>query len=59
MLVSACAIAASAIFLIVLVTKLAVLNEDAVARVGLLSWFVAASVLALGARAAWRHTRDR
>jgi hypothetical protein len=53
--VTACALFASALFLIVLVTKATVLDDDAWARVGLIFWFVTSSVLAVGARAAWRR----
>lgn len=50
---------ATALFIIVLVTKAAVLDDDGVARLGLLVWFVLAAVFGAAARFAWRRGTTR
>jgi hypothetical protein len=52
--VTVCALAMTALFLLVLVTKLTVLDGDPVARRALGTLFVGSLVLTAGARAAWR-----
>jgi hypothetical protein len=54
-LLTALSAVASAIFLIVLITKLTVLDDDGTARTGLVFWLAFAVLLTLGARAAWRR----
>lgn len=53
------AVVAIALFLLVLVTKVAVLDDDAVARRGLVIWFTTAGGLGIAARYAWRRAAAR
>jgi hypothetical protein len=57
-LVSVVATVTTAIFLIVLITKLTVLHEDRVALFGVASWFVLALTASCGARSAWRRVES-
>jgi hypothetical protein len=53
------AVIAIALFVLVLVTKVTVLDDDAVARRGLVIWFAAAGGFGVAARYAWRRATAR